>query len=535
VLSLLTRSTSPEKADSLERSIPPTEFGLSSRNLLYHDIPAGIVVFLVALPLCLGVALAVGAPPFAGIISGIIGGILVGILSGSEMAVSGPAAGLAAVVIASIQVTGSYRGFLTVLVLAGLIQCAFGLTRLGALANYMPNSVIRGVIAAIGIVIILKQIPHALGRDIDYEGDFSFLEPGGNTTFSDIADSLMSFSTGAVLVFVLCLGVLLVTDRVAERRRLIRFVPGALIAVTLGIVVNKLLGGMAPGLQIVSKEHLVALPAIATFADFLRQFAVPDLTVLANPKTWLMGGLLAVVASIETLFSLEASDRLDPYRRISPPNRELIAQGVGNVVCGMVGGLPLACVVVRTSANAYAGARTRMSTILHGALLLASVFLVPQILAMTPLAALAALLIAIGWGLTHPALYKDMYRRGWDQFIPFIVTVLAIVFTDLLMGVLVGFACGALFVFHKNHHEAITMVNDGPNYLMRFTKDASFVNKNEFRSKLRLLPDNANVVIDGTRALFIDHDIMDVVDDFRKLAPHKNIQIEFKDWKTHKL
>ncbi|MCU1330652.1 MAG: sulfate transporter [Bryobacterales bacterium] len=517
------------------RAPPLGELDATSGNLLHYDIPAGIVVFLVALPLCLGVALASGAPPFAGIISGIIGGIIVGMLSGSQISVSGPGAGLAIFVVSAIQVTGSYRGFLASLVLAGLIQMLFGALRFGALANYLPNSVIRGVLAAIGIVVILKQIPHAFGRDIDYEGDFSFLEPGGNTTFSDIAQSVMSASSGATILFFISLAVLLGWDQLAKRARFFQFVPGALVAVALTIGINQLFGGIAPGLQIISKEHLVTLPVIARFSDFFAQFAVPDYMAFANPGTWVMGLTLAIVASIETLFSLEASDRLDPYRRISPPNRELLAQGIGNVACGLLGGLPVASVVLRSSANVYAGARTWMSTFTHGILLLAAVFLMPNVLAMTPLAALAAILIAIGYRLTRPRLYREMFRGGWDQFIPFIVTVLAIVFTDLLKGVLVGFAFGAFFVFRKNHHEAITMVNDGSNYLLRFTKDASFVNKNEFRSKLRRLPPNSHVVIDGTRALFIDHDIMDVVEDFQKLAPYKNIHVELRHWKTYTL
>lgn len=507
----------------------PSDIDATSSNVLHYDLPASLVVFLVALPLCLGIAIASGAPPFAGIIAGVVGGIIVGVLSGSPLSVSGPSAGLAVMVAGAIQLAGSYRGFLAILLMAGVIQFVFGLLRLGALANYLPNSVIRGMLTATGIVIILKQVPHALGRDLDYEGDFSFLEPGGSTTFSDIANSVMSASGGAVAIFLTSLALLIIWEKLSGRLRFFQYVPGALVAGLASIGVNALFGGMAPGLQIIMPEHLVSIPP-ASLAAFFQQFAVPDFVALGNLKALGTAAILAMVASIESLLSLEAADRLDPFKRISSPNRELCAQGIGNVVSGLLGGLPVTSAVIRTSANAYSGSRTRISTIAHGVLLAGLVFLAPQLLMMVPLACLAALLIMIGYKLTAPSIYKQVYRLGWGQFVPFAVTVVAVVFTDLMTGVTVGFVCGVFFVFRQNHHEAITVVNDGNDYLLRFTKDASFVNKNEFRSRLRRLPSGSRVLIDGTKALYIDNDILDVVEDFKKLAAYRNIEIDLKHW-----
>lgn len=505
----------------------------SSGNFLKHDGPAGVVVFLVALPLCLGIALASNAPLFSGIIAGVIGGLVVSVLSGSQVSVSGPAAGLAVVVATAIQTTGSFRAFLLAVALAGVIQFLFGILRLGPIADYVPNSVIKGMLAAIGVVIILKQIPHALGRDKDYEGDFSFLELGGMNTLSDIAEAVASASLGAILISGASLLLLLAWEKLATRGvKLFQTVPGPLAVVGLGIATNQLLGVIAPSLQLVDAEHLVNLPVFSSLAEFTQSFTTPDFSAITNQKVWIAAITIAVVASLETLLSLEAADRLDPYKRISPTNKELRAQGVANLLSGLIGGLPITSVVVRTSANVYAGARTWMSSFLHGALLLASVLLIPGVLRLTPLASLAAILIVIGFKLTKPRLYLAMYRLGWDQFVPFIVTVLAVVFSDLLTGVLIGIACGAFFVIRTNHRDAITVVNDGENYLIRFTKDASFVNKSEFRNKLRQLPEGARVWIDGTRALFIDHDIFEVVEDFRKMAPYKGIQIELKNWES---
>jgi MFS superfamily sulfate permease-like transporter len=508
---------------------------VASGNFLRYDGPAGTVVFLVALPLCLGIALGSGAPLFSGIIAGIVGGTVVGLFSGSHVSVSGPAAGLTVIVLTAIQGIGSYEGFLVAVVLSGLLQVVFGLLKFGVVADYVPNSVIKGMLAGIGLLIILKQIPHALGRDKDYMGDFKFLEAGGNNTLTDIAAAVASPAAGAVIILAVGLALLLAWDVPAKRSRVFQLVPGPLAVVALGIALNQVFARFAPALQLVSAEHLVNLPVPTSVADFVRQFTLPHFATIGNKTVWTTALAIAVVGSLETLLSLEAADRLDPYKRMSSSNRELRAQGIGNVVCGLIGGLPITSVVVRTAANVSAGGRTRMSTVIHGLLLLACVILLPGVLRLTPLASLATILIVVGFKLTKPSLYRRVYSQGWDQFIPFVITVIGVVFTDLLKGVLVGFACGVFFVIRTNHHEGITVVSQDSNYLFRFTKDASFVNKNELRRKLRELPNHSHVVIDSTRALFIDHDIMEILDDFRQLAPHKNIQVELKHWERSRL
>ena len=502
-------------------------------NFLRHDGPAGIVTFLVALPLCLGIALGSGASLFSGVIAGIVGGIVVSVLSGSQVSVSGPAAGLAVIVLLSIQEIGTYEKFLVAVVLSGILQIIFGVLKLGRIADYVPNSVIKGMLAGIGLLIVLKQIPHALGRDLDYMGDFAFLEIGGNNTLKDIAAAVASAAPGAVVIFVVSLALLLVWEKLAKRSRIFQFVPGPLVAVALGIILNRAFGELMPTFKLVEDEHLVNLPVPTSIGDFFRQFTLPDFSVIASSSVWKAAAIIAVVGSLESLLSLEASDRLDPYKRISSSSRELFAQGVGNLVSGLIGGLPVTSVVVRTAAGVSAGARTWVSSFTHGVLLLAAVIALPQVLRQAPVASLATILILVGYKLTKPSLYRDVYAQGWDQFIPFITTVVGVVFTDLLTGVLAGFACGLFFVIRTNHHEGITVVSKDLDYLFRFTKNASFINKNEFRRKLRELPNDAHVLIDGTRALFIDHDIREILDDFRQLAPFKNIQIELKHWESY--
>ena len=514
----------PAKPDSTKINV----LGLAS--LLKYDGPAGTVVFLVALPLCLGIALASGAPLFSGVIAGIVGGIVVGTLSSSHVSVSGPASGLALIVLMAIHTTGTYRGFLTAVALSGLLQVAFGLMKLGIIADYFPNAVIKGLLAGIGVVIILKQVPHALGWDKDYEGDFSFLQIHGNNTFSDIGRAIASASLGAILIFIGSLALFLLWEKAAKKTWIFRLIPSPLAAVVFGIALNQLFGRIAPVLHLASVEHLVDLPVPTSVGDFFRQFTLPDLTVISHKAVWISAATIAIVGSLETLLSLEAADRLDPYKRISSANRELTAQGIGNIVCGCIGGLPVTSVVVRTAANVEAGARTRISTLTHGVLLVIAAVLLPGLLRLTPLASLATILIVVGYKLTKPALYREVFLQGWTQFLPFLATLLGVIFTDLLTGVLVGLIFGMFFVIRTNHHEAITMVNQESNYLLRFNKDPSFIHKCEFRRKLRQLPNNSHVLIDGARALFIDRDIQEIVSDFRDLAHHKNIEIELKHW-----
>ena len=496
-------------------------------TFLRYDAPAGIVVFLVALPLCLGIALASGAPLYSGIIAGAMGGMVVSFLSGSQVSVSGPAAGLTVIVAGAIGTLG-YEPFLAALVLAGLLQLGMSAARLGVIADYVPNSVIKGMLAAIGIVIILKQIPHALGRDADYEGNFSFFGPSGSNTVTDILDSVFSASAGPVIISLVSFLVLIFWDKLRGRFRLLNPVPAPIIVVALGIALNQILGKVAPHVQVIEPEHMVTLPVASSAREFLEQFTHPAMGSFRDAKVWTVAITLALVGSLETLLALEASDRLDPFRRISPPNRELFAQGVGNTLSGLIGGLPVTSVVIRSSANVYAGARTWMSSFTHGALLFGSTLLIPTVLNLTPLACLATILITVGYKLTSGKLYGSMYRLGHTQFLPFIATVLAIVFTDLLKGVVAGLVIGLLFVIRGNHRAAVTVVQEDNFFLFRFNKDASFVNKSELRTKLRAVPSNSHVIIDGTRALYVDQDIREVVEDFEKLASHRNITVELK-------
>lgn len=503
----------------------------SRGNFFRYDGPAGTVVFLVALPLCLGIALASEAPLFSGIIAGVVGGILVSFLSGSQVSVTGPAAGLSVIVASSIATLGSFPAFLTAVVLAGALQFLMGVFRLGVFADYVPSSVIKGMLAGIGIVITLKQIPHALGRDEDYIGNFAFLEKSGLNTLTDILEALAAPHAGAILISCSALALLIGWERMQPRLSgILRLAPGPLLAVGLGLGANAVFRWLNSPLAITEKEHLVTLPVADTPGEFLQFLTHPDFSRAGDTGVWAVAVTLAVVASIETMLSIEAGDRLDPFRRITPPNRELMAQGIGNIVSGLAGGLPMTSVVVRTSANVFAGGRTWMSSFIHGWLLLLSVLFVPHLLNQIPLACLASILILVGFKLAKPSLFRSMHAQGWSQFLPFLATAAAVVLTDLLKGVLIGFLIGIFFVIRANHHAALTVVNLDRHYLVRFNKDASFVNKNELRSHLRKIPEGAHVIIDATRALYIDHDIREAVEDFMALAPYRQITVELRNF-----
>lgn len=500
---------------------------------LKYDLPAGLVVFLVALPLCLGIALASGAPLFSGLIAGIVGGTVIALFSGSDVSVSGPAAGLAVIVATAIENLGSFRIFLLAVAISGLIQILIGFLRAGVLGNYVPNAVIKGMLAAIGIVIILKQIPHALGRDDDFEGDFDFFltKQGESNTLLDIVQAISRADRTAVLISLLSLGLLLLWERpTLQRFRLFRILPAPLLVVFLGVGVNEFCQVVWGSHLVPEDGHMVSLPVAASLGEFFGQFTTPDWTAWNNRQVYVTAMTIAVIGSIETLLSVEASDKLDPFRRISSTNRELKAQGLGNLLSGLIGGLPITSVIVRSSANVYAGARTRISAMTHGVLLFLSVLLIPAWLNKIPLACLAAILIVIGYKLTKVEIYWKMYQSGFDQFLPFLVTVLAIIFTDLLTGVVIGMIVGFFFVIRINHHSAITLIQLDSHYLLRFNKDVSFVNKNELKEKLMKIPSHSTLVIDGTRAIFIDSDIYDVMVDFQENARYREIRVELKDF-----
>ncbi|MFN3841578.1 MAG: SulP family inorganic anion transporter [Cyclobacteriaceae bacterium] len=492
------------------------------------DIPASIVVFLVALPLCLGVALASGAPLFSGIIAGIVGGIVVGLYSRSPLSVSGPAAGLTTIVFSAITTLGDYRIFLLTVVLAGGIQLVLGFLKAGTIGNYFPSAVIKGMLAAIGLILILKQIPHAVGYDVDFVGDESFIQSDGENTFTEILASLNYLQPGALLISLVSLGILILWERpYMKQQKLTAVVPAPLLVVVVGTGLNQLFMDMGSPLQI-EAEHLVSLPVAESFSGFLSQFSLPDFSAILNPTVWTIAVTLAIVASLESLLSIDAIDKLDPYKRLTPLNHELKAQGIGNIVSGLIGGLPVTSVIVRSSANVASGGKTKASTIMHGILLLLSVLLIPFYLNKIPLASLAAILLMVGWKLTKPTLIRDMFRKGWDQFLPFVITIGAIMLTDLLKGILIGIVIGLIFVLRSNFQRALFCVNEGNNYLIRLLKDVSFLNKALLRNTFRTIPDGSYVIIDGSRSTFIDKDILETIEDFQQSAAGRNITVEIR-------
>ncbi|MBX9608883.1 MAG: SulP family inorganic anion transporter [Gammaproteobacteria bacterium] len=494
-----------------------------------RDIPAGIVVFLVALPLCLGIALASGAPLFAGIISGIVGGIVLAFVSGSELSVSGPAAGLTVIVAGAIASLGGYETFTVAVLLAGILQMGLGVVRAGVLGDYIPNCVIKGMLAAIGIIIILKQLPHALGYDRDFLGDEAFRKPGQDNTFTDLLMALQTPTAGPLLISVVALVLMLLWEHpVMKRQAWTKILPAPLLCVVVGTLLNELFLALPTLRELaVQKQHLVQLPVIGSVNDLTSMFTTPDLTALLRAEVWVVAATLAVVGSIETLLCIEATDKLDPENRISDPNRELRGQGIGNVVCGLLGGLPITSVIVRSSANVYSGARTRLSTLVHGiALLVAVVFLGAQ-LNRVPLATLATVLVVVGYKLSSWSIIKSMWAQGSAQFIPFIVTLVAIVFTDLLQGIAIGMLAGVFFVLRSNYHAAVTLVSQDENWLLRLNKDTSFIHKAELKRKLRRVPDQARVIVDGTKALYIDNDIYETLREFEAGAAYRGIEIQY--------
>ncbi|MHA4812160.1 SulP family inorganic anion transporter [Flavitalea flava] len=492
------------------------------------DIPAAVVVFLVALPLCLGVALGSNAPLFSGIIAGVIGGLVIGALSGSNLSVSGPAAGLTAVVAVAIGKMPVFEAFLLSVVIAGILQIVFGFIKAGVLGNFVPNSVIRGMLAAIGIILILKQLPHLVGYDKDFQGDEAFIQIDQENTFSGLIYSLNYLSPGAILIGVLSLVVLFLWDqKFFKTKKIFTYIPGPLVVVAGGILLNKFLSSSG-GVFAIDPQHLVSLPVVQSLSAASDLVRFPKWEYLGNYHVWITGLTIALVASLETLLSIEAIDKLDPYNRHTPTNRELKAQGVGNLISGLLGGLPITSVIVRSSANLNAGAKSRLSTMFHGLFLLLSVLFIPGLLNMIPLSALAAILIATGYKLAKPALFKEFHRKGWDQLIPFIVTILAILLTDLLIGILIGMGVALFFLIRSNFQSAVMVVHDDNKYLVRFRKDVSFLNKPIVKDKLESVPPDSFVLIDTTRADFIDKDVIDLLNEFLRHAHLKNIRVEVK-------
>jgi MFS superfamily sulfate permease-like transporter len=492
------------------------------------DLPASIVVLLVALPLCLGIALGSQAPLFSGIIAGIVGGIVIGALSGSHLSVSGPAAGLTVIVATAILKLPAYEAFLLAVVIAGVIQVLLGFLKAGVLGDYVPNSVIKGMLAAIGIILILKQFPHLVGYDKDFEGDENFSSGGGENTFTSLFNAFSYFSQGAIVIGGISLITLIFWEfSFMKRQKFLKYIPGPLVVVVIGVWINELLKIYKPDLAL-GNTHLVTLPVADNVQGLMSFLRFPDIQFINNPAVWTTALTLAVVASLETLLGIEAIDKLDTYKRVTPTNRELKAQGVGNMVSGLIGGLPLTSVIVRSSANFASGAKSKMSAIYHGILLLLCVAFIPTILNKIPLSALASILIFTGYKLAKVSLIKEFYHKGWDQFVPFIVTIIAILFTDLLVGIVIGILVGLFFMIRSNFRSSVLVVNDHDKYLVRFRKDVSFLNKPIVKRKLEEVPENSYVLIDATRADFIDKDVIDVVNEFLHHAHLKNIRVEVK-------
>lgn len=488
------------------------------------DLSASLVVFFVALPLCLGIALASGAPIISGLIAGIAGGLIVGFISGSHTSVSGPAAGLTVVVLSSIEQLNGFQIFLCALVIAGALQILLGILGAGIIGNFIPSSVIKGMLAAIGIILIFKQLPHAFGYDKDYEGDESFLQTDNHNTFSELLELGNHFTTGAIVIAVLTFIVLYLGEQKKIKEiSLLKVVPVSLIAVVLGTVANIIFDGNVEALKL-EAEHLVQIPNVLDKSNF----NFPDFSQLSNVLIWVVAIKIALVASLETLLSIEATDKLDPDKRITPTSRELIAQGTGNLFSGLVGGLPITAVIVRSSANIVAGAKTKLSTMLHGLMLVLFILLFPGILNKIPLSTLAVLLIFVGFKLTKPSLYIKQYKSGLDQFLPFIVTVIAIVFSDLLIGVAIGLVVSFFFIVRSSFQRAVSVAIDGKNYLVKLKGNVSFLNKAFLREKFESLPEESYMIIDGTDATYIDKDIIELLDDLQELALHRNIIIEKK-------
>lgn len=511
-------------------------------SYLKNDLPAGLVVFLVALPLCLGIALASTGRSdlmFSGIIAGVIGGIVVGSFSGSALGVSGPAAGLVVIVLSAIKTLGSFEAFLLAVVLAGVLQVIAGYLKAGIIGYYFPSSVIKGMLTAIGIILILKEIPHALGYDADFMGDIDLNQKDGHNTFSELYYAFKYNSIGAIIISSISILLLILFDmKFMKKFELFKFVPGALFVVLTGILMNYLFLHFSTGLEMTGK-HLVELPIANSPKEFMGFFKFPDFTTFANPQVYVIAATLAIVASLETLLCVEATDKLDPYRRLTSTNQELKAQGIGNIISGLIGGLPITQVIVRSSANIGAGGKTKMGAIFHGVILLLSVLIIPKFLNLIPLASLAAILLMVGYKLAKPQIFIQMYKLGNLQFIAFLVTIIAIITTDLLKGIGIGMVVAFFYILRRNYLNPANLkseIIDGKTvYTLTLSEETTFINKANISRTLDELPKDSTIIIDGEKSYFIAYDVIENIKEFRDFTSKtKNIKVITKGIKTVK-
>ncbi|MBP7283985.1 MAG: SulP family inorganic anion transporter [Leptospiraceae bacterium] len=485
-----------------------------------NDLPASIVVFFVALPLCLGIALASGAPLFAGVIAGILGGIVVGSASGSTLGVSGPAAGLAVIVLTAISTLGSWEIFLLAVVLAGVLQIIMGYLRLGIIAYYFPASVIKGMLTGIGLIIILKQIPHAIGYT---KGDISISQLFGNSIIETI-------TPGAIIITIISMSILILWDSILiKKHKIFTLIQGPLVAVLFGILLNLLFKAQVLPFSL-NEKQVVSLPVATNLQDFLGQFRFPDWSAFLNINVYTTAFVIAIIASLETLLCVEATDKLDPAKRITPTNRELRAQGIGNIISGLIGGLPITQVIVRSSANISFGAKSKLSAISHGFLLLISAITIPAVLNLIPLATLASILFIVGYKLAKPTIFKEQYRIGLEQFVPFLATVIAILFTDLLRGIGVGLVFAILSILRHNYRNPYYFhkeeYNKGEIIKIILSENVTFLNKANILQTLNHIPSNSKLEIDGSKSLNISHDVIEIIRDFSENAKLKNIELK---------
>lgn len=501
---------------------------------LFADIKAGVVVFLVALPLCLGIALACKVPLFSGIIAGVIGGILVTLFSGSKYSVSGPAAGLTAIVLSSVSQLGSFEIFLAAVVFAGVLQIILGVLKAGSIGNYIPNAVIKGMLAGIGIILIIKQIPHLFGYDKDPEGDEQFIQMDGENSFTELVHMINYITPGAVIIGLLSFIVLIIADKpFYKNNKILSNVPGPLLVVILGVLLTFVFKGYA--FLTIDPQHLVNLPSITNFTELKMNLVTPDFSLIASGNFWIIVATLAVVASLETLLGIEAVDKLDPEKNESNTNKELLAQGIGNITCGLLGGLPVTSVIVRSSANINAGAKSKLAVIVHALLLLLAVFLLPQILKLIPNACLAAILIITGFKLTKLAIFKEQWKFGLEQFLPFLVTVVVMLITDLLKGVCAGIVVAVIFIIRDNIKSSFDssqeVIQGKMYYLIKLPQHVTFFNKGYLIKFFGTIKENSKVIIDGSINRTINRDSKDVIANFIASAQKRKVEVELIKYK----